>query len=227
MRIPTAGALDAPTQCAQINIVWLGYLLGALELLNRDSRWTGTDAEVFAARQNVESLMRAFALGECEGASVSVELPIGGIIQFYGTLTDDRFRLCNGDLLDTAEYPAIVDLPLVPVYDYENDIIYRQLPDMRGRFPLGAGDGPGLSSRTNGAIGGAETVILQESHLPPHSHAINARNAPYTGSGAVDRVARGLQSAGGSSTVTQSAGGGQEHENMPPFLVLTFYMRVK
>ena len=44
------------------------------------------------------------------------------------------------------------------------------LPDLRGRVPLHAGTGPGLSAYTIGDSGGAETQSLSENQLPAHSH---------------------------------------------------------
>ena len=45
------------------------------------------------------------------------------------------------------------------------------LPDLRGRVPLHAGSGPGLSEYQQGQTGGAETLTLSENQLPAHSHA--------------------------------------------------------
>lgn len=50
------------------------------------------------------------------------------------------------------------------------------LPDLRGRIPVGTGNGPGLSSRTWGQRVGAERVSLNHSQLASHSHSVNANN---------------------------------------------------
>jgi len=44
------------------------------------------------------------------------------------------------------------------------------MPDMRGRVPLGMGNGPGLTPRTMGQRGGAETNIIQIVNMPAHNH---------------------------------------------------------
>ena len=48
------------------------------------------------------------------------------------------------------------------------------LPDMRGRFPMGAGQGPGLTDRALGSRFGHERHTLTTNELPPHSHRIRA-----------------------------------------------------
>ncbi|XBQ15688.1 MAG: tail fiber protein [Oceanicaulis sp.] len=52
------------------------------------------------------------------------------------------------------------------------------LPDMRGRVPVGAGQGPGLSFFQLGQRGGSHTHTLTEAHLPPHNHAAHFSNSP-------------------------------------------------
>ncbi|MGB0733830.1 MAG: phage tail protein [Pontibacterium sp.] len=44
------------------------------------------------------------------------------------------------------------------------------LPDLRGRSPVGAGSGPGLSHVALGARRGREEVYLNTLHLPSHNH---------------------------------------------------------
>jgi microcystin-dependent protein len=51
------------------------------------------------------------------------------------------------------------------------------LPDLRGRAPIGQGNGPGLSPRTWGQKGGAETHTLSVSQMPSHNHDVNVTNA--------------------------------------------------
>ena len=50
------------------------------------------------------------------------------------------------------------------------------LPDLRGRAAIGVGNRPGLTSIRQGQLGGSETFTLNSTHLPSHSHAVNATN---------------------------------------------------
>ncbi|MDB5975503.1 MAG: phage Tail Collar domain protein [Nevskia sp.] len=47
------------------------------------------------------------------------------------------------------------------------------LPDMRGRFPVSYGQGPGLSDYAVGDTGGNTTVTLLTQNLPSHSHGLS------------------------------------------------------
>lgn len=56
------------------------------------------------------------------------------------------------------------------------------LPDLRGRSPIGFGQGPGLSAHPLGASGGAEQQTLSTAQMPTHTHeataALNAAPTP-------------------------------------------------
>jgi len=48
------------------------------------------------------------------------------------------------------------------------------LPDLRGRVPMHAGSGPGLTTRLQGQKFGTETVTLTTSQMPSHNHIVNS-----------------------------------------------------
>ncbi len=45
------------------------------------------------------------------------------------------------------------------------------LPDLRGRAPIGIGNGPGLASQNWGQRGGSESFTLNVTQMPSHNHA--------------------------------------------------------
>lgn len=47
------------------------------------------------------------------------------------------------------------------------------LPDLRGRGPIGVGQGPGLPNYRQGQRGGSTSVTLSVNQMPPHSHSVN------------------------------------------------------
>ena len=98
-------------------------------------------------------------------------------------------------------------------------------PDLRGRFPIGIGAGPGLTPRSEWEKGGFETHTLSVAQMPAHTHGHNIWRAPSDadGSSHVFNCGRG----GGQSGVTiDSAGDGQPHPIMPPFAGVNFIMRI-
>jgi len=118
-------------------------------------------------------------------------------------------------------------------------------PDLRDRFIIGAGGGLAV-----GAIGGAEEVVLTEDHLPAHSHDVVNFSAVESHSHAYTTVtsyySRDTAPSGTDNSTDddhtyqtqtsssdahshnislQPEGGGEAHNNMPPFYALFFVMR--
>ena len=93
------------------------------------------------------------------------------------------------------------------------------LPDARGRCPIGAGQGGGLSNRSLGSLVGAESTTLTAAQMPSHNHA------PSSGSflAAVAAGSGTLAAAAGNTIAVQAAtanaGSGQSHTNMQPSYV--------
>jgi microcystin-dependent protein len=97
------------------------------------------------------------------------------------------------------------------------------LPDLRGRNILGAGSGPGLTSRSLGQMGGEEKHTLTINEMPAHTHTQTTR----TGNQNTDNVF-GTEVAANetSGTVnTGSTGGSQSHNVMDPFTVCNYIIK--
>ena len=93
---------------------------------------------------------------------------------------------------------------------------------IKDRFLLAAGD-----DKTGGKTGGEETHTLTIDEIPSHNHEIKAT---YTASTPVrTKIYRGGQTDDmiTVSDAVQNTGGGQPHNNMPPYLVVYMWRRVK
>ncbi|MBT9465121.1 tail fiber protein [Hydrogenophaga sp.] len=78
------------------------------------------------------------------------------------------FAMCDGTLMQIAQYPALFSLIGVA---YGGDGVQTfALPDLRGRGPICAGTGPGLQPVYVGQSGGSESVVLNTNQLPTHTH---------------------------------------------------------
>ncbi len=75
---------------------------------------------------------------------------------------------CDGQLLPISQYSALFSL-LGTTYGGDGRTTFG-LPDMRGRFPMHVGNGPGLSPRQLGEKAGSETHNLTVNQMPAHSH---------------------------------------------------------
>jgi microcystin-dependent protein len=93
---------------------------------------------------------------------------LGSIMLFAGNFAPRGFALCQGQLLSIAQNQALFAI-LGTTYGGDGVATFG-LPDLRGRAPIGAGQGQGLSSIILGQIGGKENVSLTLNNLPAHNH---------------------------------------------------------
>ena len=102
-------------------------------------------------------------------------------------------------------------------------------PDLRGRFIMSETygqvnvAGEGQVDYNIGNTGGLQNVTLTIMEMPTHSHEYRYHNnsAGVSTQGNSERQTEGL-----SETDTLQAGGGQAHENRPPYYVLAYIMRI-
>ncbi|WP_420111076.1 phage tail protein [Pseudactinotalea sp.] len=149
-----------------------------------------------------------------------------GTIQLFGFNFAPRgWALCQGQLLAVSQNSALFSL-LGTTYGGDGQTTFA-LPDLRGRVPMGQGQGAGLSGRVVGDVGGTEAVTLTPGQLPAHTHGVSAASAATSKSPSVARpaVAAGGAAYGTAATVSmaagmvQPAGQSQPHDNMQPYLV--------
>lgn len=138
------------------------------------------------------------------------------------------WALCNGQLLPIDQNPTLFQL-IGTTYGGDGQSNFA-LPNLQSRLPVHVGPGFAL-----GQVGGAETVTLTTAQVPPHSHPFLASlnpgaqadptgNVPATvstGAGSA-YVQGGTDTALNSGSVSSTPGGGQPHDNMQPFLCITF-----
>ena len=135
------------------------------------------------------------------------------------------WALCNGQLLPINQNQALFSL-LGTTYG-GNGTTNFALPDLRARTPIHMGGG-----HTLGEKGGeqAHTVIISE--LATHTHSVNASSSPGDNVDPAGRVLGSplnLSYRAPDQALTTLApgtvgntGGSQAHENMQPFLTLSF-----
>lgn len=153
----------------------------------------------------------------------AVEPFIGEIMMVGFNFAPRGWAFCDGSLLPIAQNTALFSL-LGTIYGGDGRTTFA-LPDLRGRVPMFYGSGPGLSTRQIGERGGVESVTLTTPQTPAHTHEVSQLpDAKVRGAG--DQI-RGIPTGADEGTFTLatntgSVGGGQAHENMPPFLAVNF-----
>ena len=123
-----------------------------------------------------------------------------GVIQMYGgSSAPTGWLLCDGTAVSRTTYASLFTA-IGTNFGVGNGTTTFNLPDLRGRSPIGAGTGSGLTARTLGTNYGAETHTLSTSELPSHTHSNTvsggntgnmSANASHTHTPAVDNVQLG------------------------------------
>jgi microcystin-dependent protein len=164
---------------------------------------------------------------------------IGEIRIFGGNFAPRGWAMCNGQLLSISQNTALFSL-LGTMYGGDGRTTFA-LPNLQGSAPLMAGQGNGLSHREVGEVGGSPTVTLTTSQLPGHAHAVSGTTTPgsvpdpagdvWGVAGAARGTAMYSASPGSAPQMSPQAftvaGSGQPHNNLPPYLVLTFIIALQ
>ena len=149
---------------------------------------------------------------------------VGEIRLFGGNFPPQGWAFCDGQLLSIAENDVLFTL-IGTTFGGDGQSTFA-LPDLRGRIPVCAG-----SSYVIGSSGGAETVTLARSQLPVHAHSAACQSAAGNQGGPQNAVwasspanqyAAGAANAAMNPAQVSAFGGSQPHDNMMPYLPLSF-----
>lgn len=172
-----------------------------------------------------------------------MEGTIGEIRMFAGNFAPKDWAFCAGQLMSINNNQALFSI-IGTIYGGDGINIFG-LPDLRGRVPLGPGQGPGISNYTLGQMSGSETNTLNINQLPAHNHngalKVSSGNAtqsaatngasiatPGTGSGRSFVATDGFNTASpditlnAQSVTTQNTGGNIPVNNLQPYLVMNY-----
>lgn len=157
--------------------------------------------------------------------------PIAGTIEMYaGQNAPAGWLVCDGSAISRTTYSKLFEV-IGQTYGTGDGNTTFNLPDMRGRTPIGVGTGTytGATAHTLGVTGGAQTHTLSINQIPTHGHPGIHWNSPtgaeWSDSGSArngyastippGKIATGSWYAG-------NTGGGQAHNNMPPYIAITY-----
>jgi microcystin-dependent protein len=141
--------------------------------------------------------------------------------------------MCDGQILSISLNTALFSL-LGTTYGGNGTTTFA-LPDLRGRAPIHAGQGPGLTARTLGSSFGEESHTLSAAEMPAHTHTMSAGtlegdSATPVGAmptksgvgdarfGATGQPGAGVMAAGAVGV----AGSSQPHSNLMPYLTMIY-----
>lgn len=156
---------------------------------------------------------------------------VGEIRMFAGNFAPRGWAFCDGQLLAVSQNDALFSL-LGTIYGGDGRTTFG-LPDLRGRIPLHAGTGPGLSPRRLGSKGGEEHVTLTTNQMPRHQHLILANSAAgasaespsgkVPGNNTNEQVYDSEEDNVAMNDASfNNTGGSQSHTNLMPTLCINF-----
>jgi microcystin-dependent protein len=165
--------------------------------------------------------------------------PFLGEIRVFGfNFPPTGWAQCNGQLLPITQNTALFTL-LGTTYGGNGSTTFG-LPDLQGSVAMQHGQGPGLSLYDLGESGGSDTVSLEASEIPAHTHVV--RGQTNTGNLQEPASARSLARSGGGTIYTSNvssnlvpmapqtltpAGSSLPHDNVAPVLVMNFCIAIQ
>ena len=172
---------------------------------------------------------------------------LGEVRIFAGNFAPRAWAFCEGQLLPISQNSALFSI-IGTIYGGDGRTTFA-LPDLRGRVPVGSGNGPGLSSYRQGAKGGRERVVLTTVQLPSHHHTATLKffgapgnvaspnNAFFSGVGPVDNNPIVALSFNNDTASTQSfaadtfaagnVGGSQATELRQPWIAIYYIIALQ
>jgi microcystin-dependent protein len=150
---------------------------------------------------------------------------VGEIRMFAGNFAPVGWAFCDGQLLPISENEILFNV-IGTTYGGDGQANFA-LPDLRGRIPVHMG-----ANIQIGQSGGTESVTLLSNQIPAHSHPAFAKSANG------DQTSPGATTTWAASTLNQYSpvaananmnaaaigltGGSQSHNNMMPYLTVSF-----
>lgn len=164
--------------------------------------------------------------------AADAKTPAGAVMQYAGATVPSGWLECDGSPISRSTYAALFTA-IGTTYGIGDGTTTFNVPDARGRSPLGAGTGSGLTVRTLGDKAGTETHTLTGPQSGIAAHAHDAWDgAPKWVYGGANTGTAGdyahIQGVDVSNIVTDTTGpttAAESHPNMSPFIV--FKMIIK
>lgn len=158
-------------------------------------------------------------------AIILLAIPPGRIDMYGGATPPSGYLLCNGAAVSRTTYAALF-AKISTTWGVGDGSTTFNVPDFRGRAPIGAGQGTGLTNRALGATLGEEAHALTTAEMPAHTHPIVPDSTPFKADGTIATGTNGWSTqASGGTTVTGSTGSGTAHNTMQPSAAVNFIIK--
>jgi microcystin-dependent protein len=157
---------------------------------------------------------------------------IGEIRMFAGSFAPAGWMTCDGQLIPISENDTLFNL-IGTTYGGDGQNTFA-LPNLSGRLPVHMGTNPSTGTLyTIGQLAGVSTVTLTPQQIPIHNHPViadgNVANTNQTlptnnfyGTTAATQIYSAKTVGLQKMNTLPNQGGSQPHENMQPYLAVTF-----
>lgn len=156
---------------------------------------------------------------------IGESLKVGTILYYSGSNIPEGWKKCNGEAISREVYSELFEV-IGTRYGSGDGVNTFNLPDFRERVAVGyAGDGV----FDLGSNGGEKTHTLTVDEIPPHKHQIKTNNDDWNNTqsgGNYGTTKDGTTAWYDNNWYTENTGGGQAHNNMQPYLVVNFIIKV-
>jgi microcystin-dependent protein len=142
------------------------------------------------------------------------------------TVPQTGWLLCDGSAVARTGATAALFAAIGTTYGTGNGSTTFNVPDLRGRVPVGV-DGAAGRLAANDALGnsgGTETHALTTSEIPAHQHPIWFTDGD-AGSFSATFISEPKERTGTRMNVVDDAGGGGAHTNMQPFAIVNWFIK--
>jgi microcystin-dependent protein len=154
---------------------------------------------------------------------------VGEIRMFAGSFAPAGWAFCNGQLLPISENEILFNL-IGTTYGGDGQSNFA-VPDLQCRIPLHMGTASSGTTYQIAQNGGTESVTLSTNQIPNHNHPFMASAATpstsnpsnaYLASSASVPIYNTNTPVGAMLPASGPGGGAQPHDNMMPFLAVSF-----
>lgn len=159
-------------------------------------------------------------------------MPTGALLPYAGSAAPTGFLLCDGASVLQASYAAL--FAVISTTYGSADGTHFNVPDLRGRVPIGVGTGAGggaagtglptggtaLTAVARAGWKGEETHVLTEAELAAHTHTVTLKSGA-TGNG----YAFDQGNTAPNNETTSSAGSNTAHNTIQPVMGVNFIIK--
>jgi microcystin-dependent protein len=161
---------------------------------------------------------------ETSFGNASSTIPSGAIMIWSTTTAPTGWMICDGAAISRTTYSALFAV-IGTTYGAGNGSTTFNLPNLKGRVPVGYNIGVDSEFDAMGETGGSKTHTLSTSEIPAHNHSVDIMRSSTSGT-STTYVTPSLDATSTlQSNSTGNSGSGGSHNNLQPYITLTYIIK--